>query len=212
MTIFNILFLLFVLGIVNIAYKGKVIDKTNWNRVVILSGLFIVSSFVLLGANFQKLFIALNLPALGIFTITTLIWFLFPKIIRHYGKYPNSYLKDKKGNIRFMVRFEYPTMTIKYFEVLFQQVTFLFIIFVALSGLPTATLISLFTMIVVIIHLGNLLFMDYKWALLYTFLSIPMALLFGFLINQGLVLVTAGIHLAFYLVFNAKYWFNPKYQ
>jgi hypothetical protein len=212
MTILNLLFLLFVLGIANIAYKGKVLDKTSWNRVAILSGLFIVCSFVLLGANIQKLFITLNLPTLGIFMITTLIWFLFPKIIRHYGKFPNSYLKDKKGNIRFMVRFEYPTMTIKYFEVLFQQVTFLFIIFVALSGLSTATTIFLFTLIVVIIHLGNLLFMDCKWALFYTLLSVPMALLFSFMINQGLVLVTASIHLTFYLVFNARYWFDSKYQ
>lgn len=212
MTILNLLFLLFVLGIANIAYKGKVFDKTSWNRVAILSGLFIVCAFVLLGTNIQKLFITLNLPTLGIFMITTLIWFLFPRLVRHYGKYPSLYLKYKKKNTRFMVRFEYPSMTIKYFEVLFQQATFLFLIFVVLAGLPIVPVIMIFTLIVVAIHLGNLIFMDYKWALFYCALSIPMALLFSFMINQGLILLTASIHLAFYLFFNARYWFDSKYQ
>ena len=128
-TILNLLFLLFVLGITNIAYKGRAFDKTSWNRVAMLSGLLVICSFILLGIDYRKLFITLNPVTAGALLIVTFIWLFFPKMIRLYGKYPSLYLKDKKRNVRFMVRFEYPSMTIKYFEVLFQQATFLFLIF-----------------------------------------------------------------------------------
>lgn len=206
----KIFFLLLVLAVANVAYKGRTFNETSWNRVIALSLWFIVCSLVLLGINYQKLLVTFNFTTVGIFIITTLVWFLFPKLIRLYGTYPNSYLKDKKGNTRFMVRFELPSMTIKYFEVLFQQVTFLFLLFVVLVGLPKMTSIFLFTLIVAIIHLGNLFFMNKKWALLYFVLSIPMAILFGFMILQGFVLLTASIHLLFYLIFNASYWFTPN--
>ena len=203
----KIFFLLLVLAVANVSYKGRTFNGTSWNRVIALSLWFIVCSLVLLGTNYQKLLVTFNFTTVGIFIITTLVWFLFPKLIRFYGTYPSSYLKDKKGNTRFMVRFELPSMTIKYFEVLFQQVTFLFLLFVVLVGLPKMTGIFLFTLIVAIIHLGNLFFMNKKWALLYFVLSIPMAILFGYMIMRGFILLTASIHLAFYLIFNAHYWF-----
>jgi len=106
-----------------------------------------------------------------------------------------------------MVKFESPSMTIKYFEVVFQQSTFLYLLFVALIDLPKNTNIFLFTVVITAIHLGNLLFMDKKWALFYTVLSIPMAIIFGNMILQGFVLLTTSIHLLFYLIFNATYWF-----
>ena len=211
-TALNLLFLLFVLGIANIAYKGKTFDKTTWNRILLLSLWFIICGCILLGFNYQKLHITFNYFTVGSFSITTLAWFLFPKIIRRYGTYPHAYFKDKTGNTRFMVKFELPSITVKFFEVLFQQSTFLFLLFVALEGLPMSTTTLLFTLIVAVIHLGNLFFMDRKWALFYTLLSIPMAFGFGYLISQGLVLITASLHLIFYLVFNARYWFDTKYS
>ena len=211
-TVSNLIFLLFVLGIANIAYKGRAFDKTSWNRVTLLSGWFVICSIVLLGPHFQKLFVTLNFAALGTFITISLIWFFFPKLIRRIGTYPSSYLKDKKGNARFMVRFEYPSMTIKYYEILFQQATFLFLTFVILAAMSTTPAIFLFTLIVAVIHLGNLFFMDYKWALFYSILSIPMAILFGFMITRGLVLYSISMHLAFYLIFNARYWFIQKYH
>lgn len=211
-TIFNFLFLLAVLGIANIAYKGKIFDNTSWNRILILSSWFTICGFILLGFNYQRLFITFNYLTVSAFSITTLAWFLFPKVIRHYGKYPHTYFKDKINNTRFMVKFELPSMTAKYFEVLFQQSTFLFLLFVALAGLPVSTTIVLFTLIVGVIHLGNLFFMDRKWALFYTLLSIPMAVGFSYLISQGLILLTASMHLIFYLAFNARYWFDKKYS
>ena len=209
-TVLNFLFLLCVLTIANIAYKGRTFDKKSWNRVVALSIWFIICLLILLKVNYQKLLITINFITVGLFVATTLIWFLFPKLIRLYGKYPRSYLKDKKGNTRFMVRFESSSMCIKYFEVLFQQATFLFLLFVVLVGLPKVTSIFLFTLIVAIIHLGNLFFIHKKWALLYFVLSIPMAVLFGYMILQGFILLTASIHLFFYLIFNASYWFTSN--
>ena len=206
----KILFFLFILTSINFAYKGKAFDKRDWNRVMSLSIWFIICSVILLVFNFQGLLIIANFITVGFFLITTLLWFTFPRIIRHYGTYPSLYLKDKKNNDRFMVRFELPSMTVKYFEVLFQQATFLFLLFVVLSGSQKITSIFLFTLIIVIIHLGNLFFMNKKWALFYTVLSFPMAIIFGYMILNGFVLLTVSIHLLFYLIFNASYWFSPS--
>ena len=206
----KILFFLFILTSINFAYKGKAFDKRDWNRVMSLSIWFIICSVILLVFNFQGLLIIANFITVGFFLITTLLWFTFPRIIRHYGKYPSLYLKDKKNNDRFMVRFELPSMTVKYFEVLFQQATFLFLLFIVLTNLPKISNIFLFTLIIIIIHLGNLFFMNKKWALFYTVLSIPMAIIFGNMILQGFVLLTTSIHLLFYLIFNASYWFSPN--
>jgi len=203
----KIVFLFLILIIANIAYKGKTFDKTSWVRVFFLSLIFVASSFFLLIGKGQKILITVNYFTIGIFFATTLLWFIFPKIIRFFGKYPSWYLKNKKNNVRFMVKFESPSMTIKYFEVVFQQSTFLYLLFVALIDLPKNTNIFLFTVVITAIHLGNLLFMDKKWALFYTVLSIPMAIIFGNMILQGFVLLTTSIHLLFYLIFNATYWF-----
>ena len=208
--ILNLAFLIFVLTTVNITYKRKIIDKTGWKKVIALSLWFVIWGIIILIKNYQNLPITANSQTLGFFATTTLVWFIFPWLIRRFGTYPSYYFKDKKGNTRFMVKFEYPSMIVKYFEVLFQQTTFLFLLFVVLIDLTEANRIFLFTVIIAIIHLGNLLFMDYKWALFYTALSIPMAVLFGYLILRGFILITAGIHLAFYLIFNARYWFVKK--
>ena len=210
--VLNFIFLLFVLATVNIGYKGRTFDKTSWNRVTMLSAWFVICSLILLWVHYQKLLITLNFKTIGLFVTISLVWFLFPKLIRFYGTYPSLYLNDKKGNVRFIVRFEFPSMTIKYFEVLFQQATFMFLLFVALAGLSITKTVFLFILIVVIIHLGNLFFINRKWALFYTVLSVPMAIGFGYLILQGLVLLTASIHLVFYLVFNGRYWFEKKYS
>ncbi len=205
--IFQLLFLLIVLGVGNIGYKGKSFDGTQWKKIALLSGWFIVCSLILLWNHYRIISVSLDFVTLGIFAFVTMLWILSPVIIRRIGSYPDWYLKDKTGNARFMVRFEYPSMTVKYFEVLFQQASFLYIIFIILSGLPEFTLVLRFTFIVAVIHLGNLLFFHYKWALFYFALSIPMALLFGLLIHRGLIFITTSVHLLFYLVFNARYWF-----
>lgn len=211
MIIYKILFLLLVLVVANIAYKGKTFDNTSWGRVIILSLWFIICSLILLVPNSRNILISINYLTISIFSLVTLCWFFAPKLIRKYGEFPTFYFKNKKNNTRFIAKFELPSMTIKYFEVLFQQSTFLYLLFVLLNNFPKNNLILVFTLIIVLIHLGNLFFMDYKWALFYTLLSIPMAIIFGNLILQGLILLTTSIHLIFYLIFNARYWFVKKY-
>lgn len=209
-TFIKFLFLLLILGFVNIAYKGKAFNNKSWGKIVLLSLMFTLSSLVLLINKDQKILITLNIATIGFFSVTTLLWFVFPKIIRFFGKYPNWYLKDKKNNTRFIVRFELPSMTVKYFEVLFQQSTFLYLLYAVLINTTKINTIFLFAIIIVFIHLGNLFFMEKKWALFYTVLSFPMALIFGQIILQGLALITASFHLLFYLIFNSSYWFKSN--
>ena len=177
-----------------------------------LSLWFIVCSSILLIPISKNILITFNIASISVFFIITLCWFFAPRLIRLYGKYPSSYFKDKKNNVRFMAKFELPSITVKYFEVLFQQSTFLYLLFIVLTDLPKTEIILFFTVIITVIHLGNLLFMDYKWAFFYTLLSIPMAIVFSNLILQGLILLTTSIHLIFYLIFNARYWFVKKYS
>ncbi len=191
-------------------YKGKNFVDVGWKKAAVLSSLFAICSLLLLLGNYQKIFVSLNSIALTIFLVTTTTWYLFSKFIHRFGQYPASFLSDKKNSMRFIVRFEPATMVIKYFEIVFQQAGFLYVLFVILEGYSFNQVILLFTLIVSIFHLGNLLFIHYKWTLFYFVLSIPMAIFFGYMISRGLVLLTASTHLAFYLVFNARYWFPER--
>jgi len=208
--ILQTLFFLVIAVITYLPYKGKDFKNVSWRRALILSVLFLLSSTIFVVEIYQNLYINLNLITLGIFTLVTLLWFFTPKIIRFYGKYPKVFLEEKINEMRFLAKLEPRTMTIKYFEVLFQQAGFLFIFLKILGNLPIDNRILLFTLIVGIFHLGNILFMHAKWTLIYFALSVPMAIVFGYMISQGFILLTASIHLAFYLIFNARYWFLKK--
>lgn len=205
-----LLFLLILYTITYIPYKGKNFSNISWSRSAKLSIRFFLCSLLLITICYYKSFILLNLTTIITYFVTSLTWFLSPKIVRQYGKFPKFFLNDKKNSMRFIVRFEPQTMTIKYFEVLYQQSTFLFLLFVVLDTIPITSKVLFFTLAISIIHLGNFLFMHPKWVILYCLLSIPMAILFGYLILNGLVLFTASIHLAFYLIFNARYWFTKE--
>lgn len=208
--ILGIIYFLIVSVLAYLPYKGKNFDRVSWGRAAILSVRFIICSLLLLGFNYKNISALPNLVTIIAFLTITTFWFLFPKIIRLYGKYPTSFLNEPKNNMRFIVRFELPSMTIKYFEILFQQAIFLYLLFVVLGNLEFSIKIIAFTLIVAIFHLGNFLFMHSKWVLIYFVLSIPMAIVFGYLINQGLVLLTTSLHLTFYLLFNTRYWFSEK--
>ncbi len=208
--ILGILYFLIVSIVAYLPYKGKNFDKVSWRRAVVLSVRFIICALLLLWISYKNTSFLSNIKTISTFLSITILWFLFPKIIHLYGKYPTSFLNEPKNNMRFIVRFEMPSMTIKYFEVLFQQAIFLYLLFAVLGNLESSAKIFAFTLIVAIFHLGNLLFMHHKWVLFYFVLSIPMAIVFGYMINQGFVLLTTSLHLVFYLVFNARYWFSEK--
>ena len=208
--ILGIIYFLIVSIVAYLLYKGKNFDGVSWKRAAALSIRFIICALLLLWINYKNTSFLLNLITISTFLSITILWFLFSKIIRLYGTYPTVFLNEPKNNMRFIVRFEIPSMTIKYFEILFQQVTFLYLLFVVLGNLESSAKIFAFTLIVAIFHLGNFLFMHHKWVLFYFVLSIPMAIIFGYMISQGFVLLTTSLHLAFYLVFNARYWFSEK--
>lgn len=208
--ILQILLFLIVAVFAYLPYKGKDFDDVSWKKAITLSLRFLLSSFFLVALITQNLYLKLDIITIGIFVVTTLIWIFTPRIIRLYGKYPKTFLEDKKNRMRFMAKFEPRTMTIKYFEVLFQQAGFLFIFLGILGSLPISKSIFLFTVIVAIFHLGNIFFIHAKWTLIYFTLSIPMAIIFGYMISQGFIFLTASIHLTFYLIFNAKYWFGGR--
>lgn len=209
-TFLRIIYFLAVSVIAYLPYKGKNFDKVSWERAAILSVRFIICSLLLLGFNYKSISALLNPVTIGTFLTITIFWFLFPKIIRFYGTYPTLFLNEPKNNMRFIVRFELSSMTIKYFEVLFQQAIFLYLLFVVLVNLESYTKVLVFTLIVAIFHLGNFHFMHHKRVLFYFILSIPMAIAFCYLINRGFILFTTSLHLTFYLVFNAHYWFSEK--
>lgn len=188
-------------------YKGRNFRNIVWSKAIFLSSLFLVSSAVLVTIVWPTLKIEANSVTLAIFGITTLLWFIAPRFVRHFGKYPKSYLAKEDNETRFLAKVEPKTMMIKYFEVLFQQAGFIFLFFKVLAGFSLDERVLLFTVVVAIFHLGNILFMHAKWALFYFVLSIPVGFIFGYLLSRGLVFLTASIHLLLYIVFNVRYWF-----
>jgi len=100
-----------------------------------------------------------------------------------------------------LIHLKYSTFTLKYIEVLFQQAIFIYILTVTLSSFADFEKILIFTLIGAILHLGNHFYIRKKISFIFTVLSIPMGILFGYLIINGLFLVTNTIHLGFYLCF-----------
>jgi len=120
-------FFLVVAVLTYLPYKGRDFKDVTWRKVVGLSVLFFISSSVLLALAHSELNVRTNLAIMISFSATTFLWFLSPKIVRLFGKYPKTYLENKVNETKFLVEVEPKTMTIKYFEVLFQQAGFLFI-------------------------------------------------------------------------------------
>lgn len=112
--------------------------------------------------------------------------------------------------MRFLARFDQKVTVFKYFEVLLQNVGFLYLAFAVFRDLTTWQLYAVFLMMVIVLHAANFLTMPPKWALFYLLLSIPMAPAFLFLIQNGLIFVTISIHLGFYIVHNSYFWLHPE--
>ncbi|MBP9814142.1 hypothetical protein KBC80_03015 [Candidatus Woesebacteria bacterium] len=140
-----------------------------------------------------------------VFPFITIIWFVSPYIVRRFGREPKATLSDSPA--RLLIRFESKIFMTKYFEILFQQSMFIYILFVLLRGQPFWMTIVSFIVIIGMIHLGNFPFTGKKDTLFYFYLSLPMAAVFGILILNGYVSITIAIHMIFYLVFNGRYWF-----
>ena len=199
----------FAIGIFvpNYFYKGRTFEDVSWKRVLGLSALFI-AAIGFLGWRLVQEIIPYSLLTIPVFALVTIIWFMWPQIINQYGTYPTYYLKHEP--MRFLARFDQKVTVIKYFEVLLQNIGFLFLVFVVFRDLGTWQLYAVFLTVVIVMHAANYFVMPAKWATFYFLLSIPMAPLFLWLIQNGLVLVAASIHLMFYVVYNSYFWLHPE--
>ncbi len=140
--------------------------------------------------------------------LTSLIWFVSPYVVRIFGSAPNIAIADKLA--RLLIRFDPKMLLTKYFEILFQQSMFVYILFVLLRGVPFWPAVWWFTVFIGVIHLGNIPFTGKKDALFYFYLSLPMSVIFGVLMLHGYVNLTITIHMLFYLVFNGRFWFQNR--
>lgn len=169
----------------------------------LLTAWFIVLSVVLV-LQVPNLAIYTNPWGVGLFVTTVGVWFVSPWFIRAIGEYPKKLIDSKPT--WFVVRFEPHTLYLKFFEVLFQQATFLFFLTIVFATLSFGDKILWFTLIIGFLHVNNLFFLSKQEACIFTVLSFPMAMLFGFLIEHGLIFVTTSIHLWFYLIFAGWRW------
>jgi len=139
-----------------------------------------------------------------LFSTTVLTWFSSPWVFRRLGHYPTKLLgKHPKW---FLLRLEYKTIVLKFFEVLFQQAKFAYLLFEVLTPMSNVSRIWWFTVIVSFLHLNNIIFVPTGW--FFFLMSIPMGLLFSWLLLEGNIAITTTIHLWFYLALIAWYWFH----
>ena len=113
---------------------------------------------------------------------------MIPKI----GVYPKEIAGQKPT--WYSVQFKYHTFYLKYFEVLFQQSKFIFMLQLVLIGFTLIDRVILFTLIIGVFHLLNLYFLPKREAMVFFLFSIPMGGLFSLLIINGFLLLTISIH------------------
>jgi len=205
----DILYILFAVFFGYLPYK--VLQKKSprgLKDITLKTSLFLMVWFLLFSLllllQIYKPTIDLSLGPLGIFLFTTLVWIFVPLIVPRYRNYPKKFLDS--GKKLYIGELNPKTYYLKYFEVVFQQVKFIYLLEVVLGGLSIWEKLLSFTIIIVIIHLGNLFFLPIKETLFFTLLSLPMAAVFGILITQGYLLFTASLHLWFYLLYSVAPW------
>lgn len=205
----NITFFIILITLVYLPFKGRTFVGISWMRALVQSVLFIIGSGLFISSLPTSISFILNSATISIFIFVTLFWFLAPWYVRKFGKEPTAYIRDNP--VRYVVRFESKVMTMKYFEILFQQASLMFVFFVLLGKISTGAQLFWFFIYVVVSHTINIyLIPDIKAALFWLKASIPMGILFGPLLLSGHVLTTLSIHITAYMFF-VSYWFpNAK--
>ena len=204
---FHILYAAVCIALANLPYKPRAmkarIEKSLAFAVFVAVWMLL---FVILFFVPAWKFLTVNYSWLPIFIITTVLWFASPWLVRQFGKRPTKI----EGDIgkTFLMDFKPHAFAAKYFEILCQQGLFVYILFVILRGLSLPLQLFWFLLFIVLVHLANIPFMEKKHALMFTYWSIPMAIVFGYLILNGYILVTISIHMLFYVLFNGRYWFK----
>lgn len=208
---------LYLLAIIILGYAPyKIFQRTRSRGLTditplgatLLASWFIVLSIVLFFQTGAVFLIKTTMMVIMV-VLTVLLWLLAPMLIRKIGVFPKQLTKEKPN--WFVIRFDPHTWYLKFFEVIFQQVKFLFMLYVVLAGLPYHSQILWFTLIIGFFHFQNMYFIPKKEAMEFFILSFPGALLFSILILQGYFLLSISIHLWFYLFFAGYPWFQKKY-
>ena len=204
---FHIIYAAVCIILANMPYKPRAmkerIEKSPAFAVFVAEWLFL---FVILFYLPSQAFLIVNYSFLPVFVATSLVWFASPWFVRAFGKRPAKIEGDISKT--FLMDFKPHAFVSKYFEILCQQGLFVYILFVILRGLSLPLQLFWFLLFVVLVHLANLLFMEKKHAMMFTYWSIPMAIVFGWLILNGYILATISIHMLFYVVLNGRYWFT----
>ena len=207
MNVFSFITLLVISFIPNAFYKGRTFFEVSWKYTFFITVLFFISSSFLFYLGSSSFFIRWSFFPIGFFF--SVLWFIWPLVIRRVGTYPSGYLKQEPS--RFLAKFDPKVSLFKYMEILFQEVSFLYLFFIVLSALSDFQKIAVATVIIGLFHVTNFLVMPKKFALFYFLLSLPMTLIFGILILNGYILVTLSIHICFYIVHNSFFWI-PKWS
>ncbi len=169
---------------------------------------FIVLSAVLFVASGAIPVAVTGMPLL-VFIVTTIIWFVIPFVVRKIGVYPQKLIAKRPGT--FVIRLEPRTFYPKFFEVLFQQAKFLYILGVVFAGLAADIKIFWFIVLIGFLHLNNVFFLPKGEGWVFFYVSFPAAYLFSILILGGNLLLAASLHLGFYIVIGIIPWFHKKY-
>ena len=206
----EILFFIILTTIAYLPYKRRTFLEISWFRAFLQSALFVVGSALLVLPNTDVIVFVYSPVTVGLFLLITAAWLGIPWYVRSFGKKPVEYIKEYP--FRFVVRFEYRVMLMKYFEILFQQAQLLYVFFVLLSFISYGFYkLLLFFCFIVFTHFIHICLMpDRKAAIFWLKASVPMGVLFGPLLLSGHVLITTSIHILAYLFF-VSYWFpNAK--
>jgi len=203
----NLFFLLLIYVAAYLPYKGKVTTDISSGKTLFLSISFLVWAGVLYIFTPHSIF-SYRPVVLFLFGTTIFCWFYAPFFIPRLGVKPTAYIQ--RNQKRYLVQFDIKTYFIKFCEVLFQQAGFLYALFAVFTASDQTTKLIWFTIFIALIHTGNFLFMDEKSAFVFTILSIPGAIVFGFLILNGYILLATSIHLVFYLLMSTYHWLPKK--
>lgn len=189
-------------------YKSRLLNITLKNACLLTSILIITGS--LLASEVELSSIMVSWPIVLGLMATFLLWILSPYIIPRIGRYPKRVLGAESK--LYMISLRPPVLILKLFEILFQEVFFLYALSMVLAGLSYESKILYFTLFNLAIHAGNIPILRNRLILMITALSVPMGVLFSVLILNGYVLVTTTIHIAFYLLLTTYYWTDQKYS
>jgi hypothetical protein len=207
------IFLLFIIIIGYLPYKllqrrrPEGLNGLPIQITISLAVWFVFLSRVLI-LSVEKVNISITAFTFIILVPTIISWFMAPFIIRKIGIEPKDIIQNKRS--WFIVRFDPATFYLKFLEVIFQQVKFVYMIFAVLIGLSVFDQIIWFTLIIAFFHFNNLFFLPKREALLFFFLSFPMGVLFSYLIINGYLFITISIHLWFYLLFAGSFWLRKN--